>query len=110
MDLARINASFVKLDNTIDWVAVRGQFINNAPSIALARLKMLKVAAVDFGSVILSLGQLAETRANLISIDKEKILVAEGGDYTKFILDWYLKKENLYKMLDFYYSFKTALD
>jgi hypothetical protein len=71
---------------------------------------MNKVAAIDFASVILSLGQLAETRANLILIDKENILVANGGDYTKFMLDWYFRKENLYTMLDIYYSFKTALE
>jgi hypothetical protein len=71
---------------------------------------MNKVAAIDFASVILSLGQLAETRANLILIDKENILVANGGDYTKFMLDWRFRKENLYTMLDIYYSFKTALE
>jgi len=46
----------------------------------------------------------------LISIDPEFILVASGGDYVKFILDWYLTKENLKTILTFYDSLKTALD
>jgi hypothetical protein len=58
----------------------------------------------------MSTGSLLETRANLISIDPEFILVASGGDYVKFILDWYLTKENLKTILTFYDSLKTALD
>jgi len=52
---------------------------------------------------------LAENRVSLITIDTENILVASGGDYVKFALDFCLNKENLYSMLDTYYSFRAAL-
>lgn len=36
--------------------------------------------------------------------------MANAGDYVKFAMDFYLTKSNLYSILDFYYSFKSALD